>query len=133
MSRQARPPRSSLDVDGPKMLRIGVMQGARIIEERIIHTRQSVSVGQSARSTFILAHPSLPAHHVLFESRRTGYVLNARPFMAGRLTTREGVTLLEGDTLRTSRIGFGIAGIIDVVTVVLAIVNAFVPIIRVSE
>ncbi|MBW2260328.1 MAG: AgmX/PglI C-terminal domain-containing protein [Deltaproteobacteria bacterium] len=82
------------------MLRIGVMQGARIIEERIIHTRQSVSVGQSARSTFILAHPSLPAHHVLFESRKTGYVLNARPFMEGRFTTREGVTRLEGDTLR---------------------------------
>ncbi len=82
------------------MLRIGVMQGARIIEERIIRSRESVSVGQSARSTFILAHPSLPAHHVLFESRRSGYVLDARPFMTGRLATREGEVRLEAETVR---------------------------------
>jgi len=82
------------------VLRIGVMQGARIIEERIVRTRESVSVGQSARSTFILAHPSLPAHHVLFESRRDGYVLRARPFMTGRLVTREGTLSLTGESLR---------------------------------
>lgn len=86
--------------DGPRVLRIGVMQGSRIIEERIIRTRDSVSVGQSARSTFILAHPSLPAHHVLFQSGRDGYVLRSRPFMTGRIATREGPLLLEGESTR---------------------------------
>jgi hypothetical protein len=82
------------------VLRIGVMQGARIIEERIVRTRGNVSVGQSARSTFILAHPSLPAHHVLFESRGDGYLLRARPFMTGRFVTREGTVSLAGESLQ---------------------------------
>jgi hypothetical protein len=32
-------------VQGPKVLRIGVIQGGKIIEERIIRNRDSVSVG----------------------------------------------------------------------------------------
>jgi hypothetical protein len=40
---------------------------------------------------------------------------------------------LEADTVRSSRIGFVIAGIIDAATVAFVLVNSFSPMIRVSE
>jgi outer membrane biosynthesis protein TonB len=82
------------------VLRVGVLMGGRIIEERILRKHESVSVGQSARSTFIIAHPSLPAHHVLFEVRKGEYVLHAESFMEGRLTTPDGPLNLERERLR---------------------------------
>lgn len=77
--------------DEPKALRIGLIQAGRIVEERIFRRREHVSCGQSARSTFVIAHPCLPAHHVLFESRKGEYTLRTEPFMGGRLTAREKV------------------------------------------
>ena len=39
---------------GPKVLRIGLVQGGRVIEERIIKQRTSVTVGPSEKSTFVM-------------------------------------------------------------------------------
>jgi len=84
----------------PKVLRIAVLAGDRIIEERILGARESVSVGQSARSTFIITHPSLPAYHVLFETKGGGYVLCAAPFMRGSIKTAGGTVGLDGASAR---------------------------------
>ena len=45
---------------GPKVLRIGLVQSGRVIEERIIKQRTHVIVGQSERSTFVVPTPNIP-------------------------------------------------------------------------
>jgi hypothetical protein len=76
---------------GPRALRVGLLQGGRIIEERIVRDRASVSVGQSERSTILVAHPRLPGRFTLFESRQGSYWLNVEPYMTGRVMGPGGV------------------------------------------
>lgn len=45
---------------GPKVLRIGLLQGGKVIEERVIKQRTHVTVGPSEKSTFVLPTKSLP-------------------------------------------------------------------------
>ena len=40
---------------GPKVLRIGVVQGGRVLEERIIKQRSHVTVGPSEKNLFVIA------------------------------------------------------------------------------
>ena len=40
---------------GPKVLRIGLVQGGKVIEERIIKQRTHVTVGPSEKSMFVIA------------------------------------------------------------------------------
>jgi hypothetical protein len=39
---------------GPKVLRIGLIQGGRVIEERIIKQRTSVTVGANEKNMFVI-------------------------------------------------------------------------------
>lgn len=85
---------------GPKVLRIGLLQGGRIIEEQIIRRREAVTVGQSEKNSFVIAHPKLPGRFSLFEVKGGGYALNVKPFMGGRLSTPQGVVDLSGGASR---------------------------------
>lgn len=81
---------AALQANIPKVLRIGVIQGARIIEERIVRTRETVTVGPSEKNHFVIAHPSLSGRHALFELRSGGpkgeqFWLNFTPEMSGRV------------------------------------------------
>ena len=52
---------------GPKVLRIGLIQGDKIVEERIIRKRETVSVGTSEKNQFIVSGgraPELPLRPV---------------------------------------------------------------------
>ncbi|MFH1437710.1 MAG: energy transducer TonB, partial [Pseudomonadota bacterium] len=51
----------------PRVLRIGVIQGGKIVEEQIARRRENVSIGQSEKNTFVIPHPKLPGKFVLFE------------------------------------------------------------------
>ena len=51
---------------GPKVLRIGVVQGGRIIEERIVRKRETISIGHSERNHFVIPARILPARFDLF-------------------------------------------------------------------
>lgn len=81
---------AALQANIPKVLRIGVIQGQRIIEERILRVRETVTVGASERNHFVIPHPSLTGRHPLFELRAGGpkgeqYWLNFTPEMTGRV------------------------------------------------
>lgn len=81
---------AALQANIPKVLRIGVIQGQRIIEERILRVRETVTIGPSERNQFVIAHPSLTGRHPLFELRAGGpkgeqYWLNFTPEMTGRV------------------------------------------------
>ena len=58
---QAPPP-------GPRqrILRIGVLLGGKIVEERLIRERTSVTIGQSMKNTFSIPVEGLPLEFTLF-------------------------------------------------------------------
>lgn len=82
---QVRPP------TGPKVLRIGLIQGGKIIEERIIRQRETVSVGTSEKNHFVVQASGLPARFELFQIVGQDYILNFSEAMRGRVALPGGV------------------------------------------
>ncbi len=58
----------------PKILRIGIIQGGRIVEERLVRKRESITVGQSAKNMFVVPSDALPKQWLLFEVAGARYV-----------------------------------------------------------
>ena len=85
---QARP-------TGPKVLRIGVIQGDKMIEERIIRSRETVTVGSSEKNHFVIASPTIPPTFNLFELVGGDYILNFTADMRGRVGLAGRVEALE--------------------------------------
>ena len=85
---------------GPKVLRIGVIQSGKIVEERIIRQRETVTVGGSERNHFVIHTQGLPARFELFQLVGGDYILNFTKMMSGRVGLPAGVQTLE--QLRTS-------------------------------
>jgi len=81
-------------VQGPKVLRIGVIQGGKIIDERIIRDRGTVSVGTNERNTFTVVAPDFPSHFDLFQMAGGSYKLNFTDTMEGRIAMPQGVMSL---------------------------------------
>lgn len=61
-------------VPKPKILRIGIVQGGRIVEERLVRKREDITLGQSARNMFVVPSDSLPRSWLLFQATPKGYV-----------------------------------------------------------
>ena len=76
---------------GPKVLRIGLIQGGKIVEERIIRKRETVSVGSSERNHFVVHSEGMPARFELFQLIGADYVLNFTDKMGGRVGLPGGV------------------------------------------
>lgn len=84
--------RAMTQVAGPKVLRIGLVSGGRIIEERVIKQRTTVTVGTNERSTFVIAAANLPPQFKVFELVGSEYVLNFLDGMTGRVALPTGIT-----------------------------------------
>ena len=58
---------------GPKLkiLRIGIIQGGRIVEERLVRKRENITIGQSAKNMFVVLSDALPRNWLLFEASGT--------------------------------------------------------------
>ncbi len=70
-----------------RILRIGVLLGGKIVEERLIRERTSVSVGQSIKNTFSVPVEGLPLEFTLFALDQQGkYWLRFLPRMDGRIS-----------------------------------------------
>ncbi len=85
---------------GPKVLRIGVIQGGTIVEERIVRKRETVTVGSSERNHFVLNAAGIASRFELFQLVGNDYILNFTELMSGRAGLPAGVQTLE--QLRTS-------------------------------
>src|SRR5262249_33977903 len=59
--------RAMPQVTGPKVLRIGLVQGGKVIEERVIKQRTSVTIGPSEKSMFVIPSRAIPPSFKLFE------------------------------------------------------------------
>ncbi len=78
---------------GPKVLRIGVIQGDKMVEERIVRRRETVTVGASEKNHFIVA--GMPGSFELFQVVGADYILNFTDGMRGRVGLAGGVEKLE--------------------------------------
>src|SRR3954451_21583528 len=56
-----------------RILRLGIIQGGRIVEERLVRRRESITIGQSARNMFVVPSEALPRQWLLFEITPRGY------------------------------------------------------------
>jgi hypothetical protein len=79
-------------VAGPKILRIGVVQGGRVVDERLIKDRGHVTIGPSERAMFVVPSRRLPHNFRLFELIGGEYHLNYLEGMSGRVALTTGVS-----------------------------------------
>ncbi|HKA86233.1 MAG TPA: AgmX/PglI C-terminal domain-containing protein [Haliangiales bacterium] len=109
MPQQAQSPPRADAVPRPKILRIGVILGDKIVEERLIRDRGPVSIGQSARNTFSVPTPELPRSWPLFQLTGGRYVLHVSETMDGRISDGGQVLTLAQlkQTGRAQRVGQG--------------------------
>lgn len=83
-----------------KVLRIGVVHGGKVVQERLIRPGESVTVGESPKNTFVIPVTDLPKRHVLFQARGERYALQFTDKMRGRVAYRDGIHGLDKLTER---------------------------------
>jgi len=69
----------------PKILRIGIIQGGRIVEERLVRKRENITIGQSAKNMFVVLSDALPRNWLLFETSGNQYVAHFSDGMDARI------------------------------------------------
>ncbi len=89
--------KSQVGPDGHRrrVLRIGVLLGGKIVEERLIRERVDVSLGQSSKNTFSIPIESLPRQFTVFQVVDGRYVLNFTANMDGRVSDGDRVMTLD--------------------------------------
>jgi outer membrane biosynthesis protein TonB len=90
-------------MQSPKALRIGVVQGGRIVEERLIRGRQPVTIGSAARNTIAVPQSNLPPSTTVFVPQGDLLALSFDERAEGRVEGPQG-----GDDLR-ALVGKGVA------------------------
>lgn len=90
---------------GPKVLRIGVVQGGRVIEERIIKQRTTVTVGSNERAVFVIPSQAVPPMFKLFELIGMDYYLNYLDGMTGRVALATGISDLNALKNQAKKVG----------------------------
>jgi hypothetical protein len=96
--------RAMQQATGPKVLRIGLVAAGRILEERIVKQRTSVTVGPSERSMFVV-QANVPPQFKLFELIGNEYYLNFLDGMTGRVALATGITDLVALKGQAKRVG----------------------------
>ena len=69
----------------PKILRIGIIQGGRIVEERLVRKRENITIGQSAKNMFVVPSDALPRNWLLFQVSGNQYVAHFSEGMDARI------------------------------------------------
>lgn len=87
---------------GTKILRVAIVQGGKITEERHVRRPDSVSVGQDAKNTFVIPASNLPPSFPVFDFRGTHYYLLFTERMDGRV--RIGAKDLDFAALRSQKL-----------------------------
>src|SRR5262245_65900894 len=70
---------------GPKVLRIGLIQAGKIVEERIIRKLETVTVGSSEKNHYVVRGDGVPSRFELFQLVGNDYILNFTDKMSGRV------------------------------------------------
>ncbi len=75
---------------GTKVLKVAVTQGKKILEQKLISSRTSVTVGTAASNTLHVSGEGLPATYNLFEVVGGKYCLNFTEKMTGKVNVGGG-------------------------------------------
>ncbi|MBN1335321.1 MAG: AgmX/PglI C-terminal domain-containing protein [Deltaproteobacteria bacterium] len=78
-----------------KVLRIGILQGGKIVQEKRIDPGRSVTIGSSAKATFPVDLQGIPSRFPLFTVHGDQYELQVLAGMSGKVGTDQQVTDLE--------------------------------------
>ncbi len=101
---QAQSPQSAAakaEGQGPRVLRIGIVQGGKIVEERLVRKRVDVTIGQSSKNTFVVpASNAVPRSFTLFQVVGNTYALNFTDGMDGRIAADHNIAPLALAQLR---------------------------------
>ena len=96
MATSKRAPQQQQNGPRPRILRIGILLGGKIVEERLIRERTSVTIGQSMKNTFSIPVEGLPLELTLFSLEADHkYHLRFLNKMDGRLSAGDQVNTLE--------------------------------------
>ncbi|MFO0600961.1 MAG: AgmX/PglI C-terminal domain-containing protein [Myxococcaceae bacterium] len=77
---------AQVQASGLKLLRIALIQGSKITEDRTLKRRASVSVGQNATNTIVVPVSNLPPSFTLFEVVNDQYSLVFNNTMEGKIS-----------------------------------------------
>ena len=99
--------RAMPQVTGPKVLRIGLVQGGKVIEERVIKQRTSVTIGPSEKSMFVIPSKAIPPNFKVFELQGGDYYLNFLDGMTGRVALKTGISDLAALKAQAKRVPAG--------------------------
>ncbi|MEE2643671.1 MAG: AgmX/PglI C-terminal domain-containing protein [Myxococcota bacterium] len=69
-----------------KVLRIGLIQNGRIVEEKLLYRRETVTIGHSEKCTFVLPVKGLPKSYELFICKKGEFTLNFHSKMQGKVS-----------------------------------------------
>ncbi len=81
---QRRPQQGRAPV--PRSLRVGIILGGKIVEERLVRKRTNITVGQSAKNTFSVPIEGLPREWPMFIVHDDRYALQFTDHMDGRIS-----------------------------------------------
>ncbi len=69
-----------------RSLRVGIILGGKIVEEKLIRKREQITIGQSAKNTFSVPVEGVPRQWPLFVVKDDKYYLNFNDAMDGRIS-----------------------------------------------
>src|ERR1041385_2933147 len=78
-----------------RILRIGILLGGKLVEERLIRERTTVSIGQSMKKTFSVPVEGLPLEFPMFALDQGKYYLRFLNNRDGRLSDGGNVNTLD--------------------------------------
>ncbi|MBA3465627.1 MAG: AgmX/PglI C-terminal domain-containing protein [Deltaproteobacteria bacterium] len=71
-----------------RALRVGVLLGGNLVEERVFREGAPITFGQSLRCSISVPGDGIPHEHVLFAREEGRFILRAAPKMTGKLAQR---------------------------------------------
>jgi len=74
-----------------KVLRIGVLQGGKVVQERLVRPGADVTIGESPRNTFVVTAKGVPKSYTLFLGKGGHYQLAFTEDMDGKIALDQGV------------------------------------------
>jgi len=78
-----------------KVLRIGMAQDQKIVQEKVLKIGETVTIGENPRNSFVLTGTKLPPRHELFIAKGDSYVLAVPDWVEGKISWKDGIRGLD--------------------------------------
>nr|ADI21619.1 hypothetical protein [uncultured myxobacterium HF0130_06F04] len=103
-TKASKGPGARSGMNQPKVLRACIVQRGKVIEEKRCPAKTPMTIGSSARNTFSVSDPSLPASHELFAFNQGHYELVLPEGMTGQISVDGSSAPVDVKTLKAQGI-----------------------------